>query len=894
MKQEWYRYSTEETILDLITDPVNGLTVSEARKRLESYGPNELIKTKAKTPFQIFVDQFKDFMIALLIAAAIISGLVGDPEDTIAIIVIILLNAIIGFVQEYRAEKAIEELQKLSAPKATVTRAAKTQIVSSVEVVPGDVVSIETGNIIPADLRLIKTSALEINESILTGESLPVHKVSDKLPGEHLFAGDQINMAFAGTLVTRGNGTGVVTATAMETEIGKIAGLVHEDHAKTPLQKRLARFGQALVLAVIGITTIIFVTGLVRGVDPTLMLLTSISLAVAAVPEALPAVVTISLALGAQAMVRQRALIRKLPAVETLGSVTFICSDKTGTLTQNKMKVEKIYVDNQTINVTGQGYSAEGAFLSEDNHPVDMRSAGSLQLLLKAAALNNNSKIVFDEAPQIFGDPTEIALLVMAAKAGLTKDGLEKEEPRVAELPFDSETKKMTTVHKSNNGGYFSITKGAIEVVSTGIKYMLVEGAMIPVSTEDIELINREATKMADLGLRTLAIAVKQYKDKPQMERETLEKDLQFIAFVGIMDPPRSEAIGAVAECKKAGITPVMITGDHPATARTIATRLGIFKEGSLIMTGQELIDMPLDEFEEKVQKISVYARVAPEHKVKIVRALKDKGQIVAMTGDGVNDAPALKNADIGIAMGVTGTDVSKEASDMVLLDDNFSTIVLATKEGRRIYDNIRRFIRYTLTSNSGEILVIFLAPFLGLPIPLLPIHILYINLVTDGLPGLAMAAEPPETDIMERPPRNPVESVFARGLWQHIIWVGLLMAGVSLFAQAWYMRSGGHWQTSIFTVLCLSQMGHALAIRSENRSLLRQGLFSNVPLLGAIALTFVMQLLIIYVPFFNPIFKTDPLDMPELAFTLTLSTIVFLAVEIEKYFLRHRTARVS
>lgn len=882
--EKYHRLSVGEALQALKTSRETGLGSEEIALRQSRFGLNEIIKAKAKTPFQIFIDQFKDFMIGLLIAAAIISGLIGDPTDTIAIIVILILNAVIGFIQEYRAEKAIEELQKLSSPQATVIRDGHTKNVSSIELVPGDIVQIETGNIVPADLRLIETSGLEINESALTGESEPVNKITEQLESEHLLAGDQLNMAFSGTQVTRGNGKGVVTATAMGTEIGKIATLVHGEAVKTPLQKRLSRFGRSLVFVVLGITAIIFVVGIVRGVDPTLMLLTSISLAVAAVPEALPAVVTISLALGAQAMVKHKSLIRKLPAVETLGSVTYICSDKTGTLTQNKMKVEQIYIDDRIFGVTGKGYQQSGDFVDDESSAVDLLQSPTGRLLFEASALNNNSKIRYieNEEEQTFGDPTELSLIALAAKAGIDKNNTESSKPRIGEIPFDSERKKMTTLHR-DAGEYLSITKGAIEILSKDLDYIIIDGEKIEISQGHLDNINTRVNKMAEEGLRTLGIAIKKFDEEPPVSPDSLEKSLALVGIVGILDPPRAEAIDAVAESKKAGIKPVMITGDHPATAKTIASRLGIYEEGSLVITGQELAQMPLDEFEQQVEKVSVYARVAPEHKVKIVQALKDRGQIVAMTGDGINDAPALKNADIGIAMGITGTDVSKEAADMVLLDDNFATIITATKEGRRIYDNIRRFIRYTLTSNSGEILVIFLAPFLGLPIPLLPIHILYINLVTDGLPGLAMAAESAEFDIMDRPPRDPKESVFARGLWQHLIWVGLLMAGVSLFAQGLFFSKEGHWQTSVFTVLALSQMGHALAIRSEHESLFSQGIFSNKPLIGAVILTMVLQLIIIYVPIFNPIFRTDPLDAGELILTLLLSVVVFAAVEVEK-----------
>jgi len=891
----WYEHTITEVAAALKTDLESGLTQAEAAYRLGAYGPNELIKVKIKTPWQILLDQFKDFMIGLLLVAAVISGFVGEPQDTLTIVVIVLLNAVIGFVQEYRAEKAMEELKKLSAPSATVIRDGKRQEISSTEVVPGDIVLLEAGNIVPADLRLAQAANLSVNESMLTGESLPVDKVTEPLAGEHLLAGDQINMAFSGTQVIRGRGVGIVTATAMDTEIGKIAGLVQEEELKTPLQKRLAAFGRSLVFAVIGICAIVFSVGVMRGADPALMFLTAVSLAVAAVPEALPAVVTIALALGAQKMVQAKALIRRLPAVETLGSVTYICSDKTGTLTQNKMKVEQAYFDNQLFNVSGEGYIPTGIFTDAEGRQVEVQKLPTAVLLMQAAVLNNDAKIELvdrEEEVKFFGDPTEVCLLVMAAKAGFFKEELEKLMPRIDELAFDSVRKKMSTVHQLPDGHFISFTKGAFESMAPYLTGYIKDGQSQPLSQQELKQIEQRCVQLATQGLRTLALAYKNWPTRPEAKEAALETDLTLIGVVGVIDPPRPEAIKAVAECKTAGIKPVMITGDHPETAKVIAERLGIYEPGSLIVTGQELIKMPLAEFEEKVERVSVYARVAPEHKVKIVKALQDKHQFVAMTGDGVNDAPALKNADIGVAMGITGTDVSKEAADMVLLDDNFATIVKAVKEGRRIYDNIRRFIRYILASNVGEIGVMFFAPFLGLPIPLKPIHILWINLVTDGLPGLALANEAAEVDIMQKPPRQPQETVFAGGLGAHIIWVGLLLAGVSLFAQGWFITQGGHWQTSIFTVLCLAQIGNSLANRSEKLSLFQMSVKTNLPLYGAALLTFALQMAVVYVPALNPIFKTKPLTLPELVFTLLLSTIVFTAVELEKFFRRRAGVR--
>jgi Ca2+-transporting ATPase len=878
----WHQ-KTFEDVIEELNASLKGISSEEAQKRLLEYGPNELKEKKKKTPLMMFLDQFRDFMILVLIAAAVISGFIGELTDTIAIIVIVVLNAVVGFIQEYRAEKAMAALKKMAAPSATVMRNGMPETISASELVPGDLVMLEAGKIVPADMRLIEAAHFKVEEAALTGESVPVEKNSNALHDEHLPMGDRKNMAYKGTFVTSGRGTGVIVTTGMSTELGRIAAMLQEEEeVKTPLQKRLATFGQKLAIAVLAICAIVLAIGIMRGEPPMLMLLTAISLAVAAIPEALPAVITISLALGAKKLITQHALIRKLPAVETLGSVTYICSDKTGTLTMNKMTVEEIYVDGKVLGVRdlGIGVSKE----------VQVPTPNPQSLLFRALALSNDAQPGADGS--VIGDPTEIALYDMAKKHGFEKKELENNFARVAEIPFDSDRKCMTTFHKWPDGKIISFTKGATDVLIEKADNILTSEGLIPV---DLQVMHRVNEKMAADGLRVLCIAMRKWDTLPEdMSVEEVERGLTVLGLTGMMDPPREEAKEAVAMCRAAGIKPVMITGDHPITARVIAGRLGIIKDDSkAIITGRELEKLSLEEFEERVEHIRVYARVAPEQKLKIVKALQDKGQFVAMTGDGVNDAPALKRADIGVAMGITGTDVSKEAAHMILLDDNFATIVKAVREGRKIYDNIRKFIKYLLTTNSGEIWTLFLAPLVGLPIPLLPIHLLWINLVTDGLPALALSAEPAEGDVMSRSPRHPKESIFSHGLGAHAIWVGLLMGGIVLFVQSWSIRTGhAHWQTMVFTVLCLTQLGHVLAIRSEKESLFKIGLFSNKYLLGAVVLTFVLQMTTIYVPILNPIFKTEPLTLPELAFTLALSSVVFIAVEIEKWVKRMKMGR--
>jgi Ca2+-transporting ATPase len=855
-------------VLGTLGSQRTGISNTEAQKRLNEFGTNELQEKKKRTTLLMFLDQFKDFMILVLIGAAVIAGVIGDLADTLVIIAIVIINAIIGFVQEYRAEKAMEALKKMAAHSATVLREGAIARVAAAELVPGDVVMLEAGSLVPADLRLMETAQLKAEEAALTGESVSVEKHSRTLIEDQLPLADRKNMVYKGTTISYGRGTGVVTATGMKTELGKIASMLQDEkEVKTPLQKRLAAFGRKLALAVLVICAIVFGMGFLRGEPVLLMLLTAISLAVAAIPEALPAVITISLALGAKKLVSKNALVRKLPAVETLGSVTYICSDKTGTLTVNRMTVEDFFVNGNHLKANDQ-------------------SLTQFDFLMKGLAVSND--VQQSGEGTLLGDPTEIALQEIAEKTGYNKSELENSLPRLSEIPFDSERKCMTTLHRLPAGDVVSFTKGATDVMLEKADTMWINGELLPIDRNKLITANNE---MAERGLRVLCIAMRRWDTLPDsVTCEIVEIKLSILGLVGMMDPPREEVKEAVNLCKTAGIRPVMITGDHPVTARAIAERVGFLEpeDHDNVITGQELDRLSLAEFEEKVENIRVYARVAPEQKLKIVKALQDKGQFVAMTGDGVNDAPALKRADIGVAMGITGTDVSKEAAHMILLDDNFATIVRAVQEGRKIYDNIRKFIRYLLTTNSGEIWTLFLAPILGLPVPLLPIHLLWVNLVTDGLPALALSVEPAEGDVMKRPPRHPKESIFAHGLGLHAIWVGILMGVIVLSIQAWSLANvDAHWQTMVFTVLCLTQLGHVLAIRSERQSLFTMGLFSNKPLLGAIVLTFLLQMAIIYIPAMNRIFKTEPLTAGELLIAVAASSIVFFAVELEKLIVR-------
>lgn len=848
--------STASEVLEQLQSQNKGLSQEEAVSRRQKYGANQLIEGKKRSKLTAFISQFKDVMIIILVLAAIISGILGDLTDTIVIMVIVLLNAILGFVQEMNAEKAMDALKALAVSKTNVLRGGEATEVPATELVPGDVVMLETGNIVPADLRLLDAVNLRIEEASLTGESLAVEKFTEQIDSKDVALGDMQNMAFKSTTVTYGRGTGVVVATGMETELGKIAKMLQEGEMKSPLQQKMALFGKRLTVIVILICVLFFVIGWLRNEPIGSLILTSISMAVAAIPEALPAAITISLALAARRMIKVKALIRKLPAVETLGSVTYICTDKTGTLTKNEMHTEEVFVNEQFIDT---------ATINERSFNEDLKR------LVMSFALNNDT--IENENGDIKGDSTEIALMRVAADHNIRSDAME----RIAEIPFDSTRKLMTTFHPFE-GKIIAITKGAPDVL------LRICSDVSPQETA------KRVNEMAAKGERVIGFAYRFWDELPELDAELVEKELRFSGLAGLVDPPREEAGAAIEECKKAGIQIVMITGDHPETARNIAERLGILvDQKDVLLTGRQLAKLGDEEFENQVEDVKVYARVSPEQKLNIVKALQKNGHYVAMTGDGVNDAPSLKRANIGIAMGITGTDVSREAADMVLMDDNFSTIVKAVKEGRRIYDNILKFIKYLMTTNSGELFTLLIGPLLGLPIALLPIHILWINLVSDGLPAISLSFEKAERDIMNRPPRHPDETVFANGRGFHMIWVGLIMAAIALATQWWALEQGMPWQTMVFNVLCLSQLGHVLAIRSETRSLFRIGIFSNRQLLWAVLTGFGLQTALTYIPWLQPVFKTEALSLKEFALVGILSSLVFFVVELEKLFRRKR-----
>lgn len=853
-------------------NPLTGLSSSQVEERIKIHGKNKMDEGERRSFGIMFISQFKDFLILVLLVAAVISGFLGEISDTVLILIIVIVNALIGAIQEKKAENSMEALKNLTIPEAKVLRNNQREVIKSEDLVPGDVVFLDAGDFVPADGRLIEEASLKITESSLTGESMPVNKSIANIEEPETALGDRKNSVYMSSLVNYGRGKYVVTATGMNSEIGKIAGMIQGTKTmQTPLQKRLEELGKVLAIGAIIACAAVFIIGLIRGGDPLLLFLTAVSLAVAAIPEGLPAVVTVVLAIGVQKLVTKNAIIRKLPAVETLGCASVICSDKTGTLTQNKMTIKKIYA-NDTVMDTKD--------LKERvlNSPEKM--VAQIGLLCNDASIVNGK-----DGRREIGDPTEVSMVAFAGTLDYDKISEEEKFPRVGELPFDSGRKLMTTVHKIGESWY-SFTKGAPDVMITRVGHVFLTDGIFPLTEVMIEKIHGNNEALSNDAYRVIAYAYKKYAVKPEISFEELENNLIFCGLTGMIDPPREEVKESIRICKKAGIKTVMITGDHKNTAVAIARELNIFEEKSLALTGIELARLSDQELSEKIEHIAVYARVAPEHKVRIVDAWQKKGQVVAMTGDGVNDAPALKKADIGCAMGITGTDVSKEAAEMILTDDNFSTIVSAVEEGRGIYANIKKAIHFLLSCNIAEILILFIATLVGWIQPLLPIHILWINLVTDSLPALALGVEKNDPGIMNEKPRNPKESVFAHGMGGRIVYQGIILAIITLtvFQIGLANYSVEVARTMCFAVLAFSQLTHAINVRSQKKSLFNSGLFTNRYLWMALGLSFALQLAVLLIPAFQPIFHVVAMNGMQWFVVIIGSLSPLVIVEFTKF----------
>ncbi|AIQ12662.1 calcium-translocating P-type ATPase, SERCA-type [Paenibacillus durus] len=906
-QKSWHRLGSEELQKTFAVSPQRGLDDEEAEARRQEKGLNELSEGEKISPLTLLLNQFKDFMVLVLMGATLVSGLLGEYLDAITIVAIIALNGVLGFVQEFRAERSLRALKQLSAPSAKVLRGGTVQHIPAKQLVPGDIVQLESGDRVPADVRWLTCSALYCEESALTGESLPVSKHSEPIHAEEVPLGDQKNIGFMGTMVTRGTGKAMVVRTGMDTEMGKIANLIQStDTQETPLQRRLEQLGKILIYVSLALTVVVVLAGILHGQPAVSMFLAGVSLAVAAIPEGLPAIVTIALALGVQRMIKRKAIVRKLPSVETLGCASVICSDKTGTLTQNKMTVTHVWSGGRSFDVTGEGYTPSGTILDKGK-PADLKHNQSLRRLLQIGALCNNAEIYetvpadtrtkrkdkgkgkggeVETAPstakiwELKGDPTEGALVALSAKMGLTASALAVTFTRDKEFPFDSE-RKLMSVTLTHPGGRMVCTKGAPDVLLSRCSYMLWEGQVVP-CTPTLRQKALEANEaMASDALRVLGLAYRELRSNEQANSEKdAESQLVFAGLAGMIDPPRREVRDAISVTRRAGIKTVMITGDHGTTAEAIAGQLGILQRGGKVLTGSQLLRMDDDALDKLSDSVSVYARVSPEHKLRIVKSLQRNGHVVAMTGDGVNDAPAIKAADIGIAMGITGTDVSKEASALILGDDNFSTIVAAIEEGRSIYENIRKFIRYLLASNVGEILTMFFAMMLGLPLPLVPIQILWVNLVTDGLPAMALGVDQPEKDLMEHKPRGAKENIFARRLGWKIVSRGILI-GLCTLAAFWLTLRVApedparlvRAQSVAFATLVMAQLFHVFDCRSS-RSVFHRNPFQNKYLVLAVLSSVLLMLAVMYIPVMQPIFKTIPLGFRDWSLCLVAAGI--------------------
>jgi len=859
-----------EQIFDI--NPLTGLTTSQVQERITIHGKNKMDEGKRKSFAVMFVSQFKDFLILVLLAAAVISAVLAEISDTVLILIIVLVNALIGAIQEKKAQNSMEALKNLTIQEAKVLRNSQREVIKSEDLVPGDIVFLDAGDFVPADGRLINEASLKIMESSLTGESMPVDKTIDDIDEPETGLGDRTNSVYMSSLVNYGRGKYVVTATGMKSEIGKIAGMIQGTIAmETPLQKRLEELGKVLAIGSIIACVLVFIIGIIRGGDPFLLFLTAVSLAVAAIPEGLPAVVTVVLAIGVQRLVSKNAIIRKLPAVETLGCASVICSDKTGTLTQNKMTIKKVYANDTVL----------------DTSDLSERSLnGPEKMVAQIGLLCNDAFIVTGkDGIQEIGDPTEVAMVAFAGTLDYNKITEEEKYPRVGELPFDSGRKLMTTVHKIGESWY-SFTKGAPDVMICRVGHVFINDGIIPLDDEMIQKIHTSNEALSNDAYRVIAYAYKKYDVNPEISVEELEHNLIFCGMTGMIDPPREEVKDSIRICKKAGIKTVMITGDHKNTAVAIAKQLNIFEENSLALTGIELARLSDQDLSDKIENIAVYARVAPENKVRIVAAWQRKGEVVAMTGDGVNDAPALKKADIGCAMGITGTDVSKEAAEMILTDDNFATIVSAVEEGRGIYANIKKAIHFLLSCNIAEILILLLATVAGWVQPLLPIHILWINLITDSLPALALGVEKNDPGIMNEKPRSPKESIFAHGLGARIIFQGIILATITLtvFLFALQNYSVEVARTMCFAVLSFSQLAHAINVRSQNKSLFHSGLFTNRYLWMALGLSCALQLVVLLIPSLQTIFHVASMNGIQWLIIIIASLSPIAFVELTKF----------